>query len=186
MEQGPTYGLDWSVTGSTASLCWECIHEIWKNLPHTIKQKSGATLISLTVIAFITVSFLHLRWSFYLKIECVLISFWDLFHSKTAANTHKRKKKKLFKTLRLYLVHKAFVEYITIFFVKHLVPTYKVNIWEVHFARWRERDCGGELLLTESKVLLPNPRKVLGEKKKKSQNASARVILQSFNPNFPL
>ena len=37
MEQGPTYGLDWSVTGSTASLCWECIHEIWKNLPHTIK-----------------------------------------------------------------------------------------------------------------------------------------------------
>lgn len=110
-------------------------------------------------------SFLHLRWSFYLKIECVLISFWDLFHSKTAANTHKRKKKKLFKTLRLYLVHKAFVEYITIFFVKHLVPTYKVNIWEVHFARWRERDCGGELLLTESKVVLPNPRKVLGGKK---------------------
>ena len=111
-------------------------------------------------------SFLQLTWSFYLKIECVLISFWDLFHSKTAANTHKRKKKKSSLTLRLYLVHKAFVEYITIFFVKHLVPTYKVNIWEVHFARWRERDFGGEPLLTESKVVLPNPRKVLGKKKK--------------------
>ena len=110
-------------------------------------------------------SFPHLKWSFYLKIEYVFISFWDLFHSKTAANTHKRKKM-LFKTRRLYLVHKAFVEYITIFFVKHLVPTYKVNIWEVPFARWRERDCGGgEPLLTESKVVLPNPRKVLGKKK---------------------
>lgn len=39
-----------------------------------------------------------------------------------------KEKKMLFKTLRLYLVHNAFVEYITIFFVKHLVPTYKVNI----------------------------------------------------------
>lgn len=145
-------------------------------------------------------SFLHLRWSFYLKIECVLISFWDLFHSKTAANTHKRKKKKLFKTLRLYLVHKAFVEYITIFFVKHLVPIYKVNIRKVDFARWRERnwDRVSEPLTIEPKAQLPNPRKMLEKNYRilvpepsyshlveKLLNASAGGILESPNVVFP-
>jgi len=164
-----------------------------------IKQKSVATLISLTIIAFITVSFLHLRWSFYLKIECVFLSIWDLFHGETAAYTHKRKKK-LFKTRRLYLVHKAFIEYITIFFVKPLGPTYKVNRRRVHFAGWRER--ASEPLLTEPKALLPRPRKMPGKKKKNhrmlvpegsyshlletSLNASAGGFLESPNAAFPL
>lgn len=61
--------------------------------------------------------------------------FLDLFCSKTAANSHI---KILFKIGKLYLVHKVFVEYITIFFVKHLV-----NI-QGEYKQYIERQVGGE------------------------------------------
>lgn len=164
MEQGPTYGLDWSVTGSTALVYAENVYMKFGRICLIQSNKNQiATLISLTVIAFITVSFLHLRWSFYLKIECVLISFWDLFHSKTAANTHKRKKK-LFKTLRLYLVHKALLNTLPY----SLSSTWFQHtrwIWEVHLLDG-EREIVGRAFAPRIQGIIAKPQKSPWGKKK--------------------
>lgn len=67
-----------------------------------------------------------------------------------------------------------------------MVPTYKVNLRKVHFARRRERNREGERerapRFTEPKALLPNPRKML---KKKSQNISATGIFSRLVEKLP-